>query len=122
MRQRFQRTCQLEYCLDQGEWQDSPVFAGLMPETAYHFYVRVKAGTNNEASAASEAVILRTLEADKTNPVKPEPSKPEPVKPETKRNREHLILGIGVRNDNCSRDQERNAWVKEGTWVEIIVW
>ena len=74
--------CQLEYCLDQGEWQDSPVFAGLMPETAYHFYVRVKAGTNNEASAASEAVILRTLEADKTDPVKPDPVKPEPSKPE----------------------------------------
>lgn len=105
--------CQLEYCLDQGEWQDSPVFAGLMPETAYHFYVRVKAGTNNEASAASEAVILRTLEADKTNPVKPdpvkpEPSKPEPVKPEpTKPGTSDS--GNSHENDNSSRDKERNT-------------
>ena len=118
--------CQLEYCLDQGEWQDSPVFAGLMPETAYHFYVRVKAGTNNEASAASEAVILRTLEADKTDPVKPdpvkpEPSKPEPVKPEpTKPGTSDS--GNSHENDSSSRDKERNTWVKEGTgWKYCLV-
>lgn len=118
--------CQLEYCLDQGEWQDSPVFAGLMPETAYHFYVRVKAGTNNEASAASEAVILRTLEADKTDPVKPDPVKPDPVNPEPSKPEPTKPgtsdSGNSHENDNSSRDKERDAWVKEGTgWKYRLV-
>lgn len=118
--------CQLEYCLDQGEWQDSPVFAGLMPETAYHFYVRVKAGTNNEASAASEAVILRTLEADKTDPVKPDPVKPDPVNPEPSKPEPTKPgtsdSGNSHENDNSSRDKERDAWVKEGTgWKYCLV-
>lgn len=123
--------CQLEYCLDQGEWQDSPVFAGLMPETVYHFYVRVKAGTNNEASAASEAVILRTLEADKTDPVKPDPVKPDPVKPEPSKPEPvkpeptkpgTSDSGNSHENDSSSRDKERNTWVKEGAgWKYRLV-
>ena len=53
----------LEYCVEQGEWQDSPVFDGLTPGTPYHFYVRIKADENTEASAASEAVTIRTKTA-----------------------------------------------------------
>lgn len=53
----------LEYCAEQGEWQDSPVFDGLTPGTPYHFYVRIKADENTEASAASEAVTIRTKTA-----------------------------------------------------------
>lgn len=53
----------LEYCVEQGEWQDSPVFDRLTPGTPYHFYVRIKADENTEASAASEAVTIRTKTA-----------------------------------------------------------
>ena len=51
------------YCAEQGEWRDSPVFDGLTPGTPYHFYVRIKADENTEASAASEAVTIRTKTA-----------------------------------------------------------
>ena len=30
--------CGFEYRLGDGEWQDSAVFAGLLPDTDYHFY------------------------------------------------------------------------------------
>lgn len=53
----------LEYSVEQGEWQDSPLFDGLTPGTPYHFYVRIKADENTEASAASEAVTIRTKTA-----------------------------------------------------------
>ena len=53
----------LEYCVEQEEWQDSPVFDGLTPGTPYHFYVRIKADENTEASVASEAVTIRTKTA-----------------------------------------------------------
>lgn len=61
---------ELEYCVDQGEWQDSPVFTGLTPETTYNFYVRLKEGVNTMASAASEAVTVQTKKAssDPSNP------------------------------------------------------
>ena len=67
---------ELEYCVDQGEWQDSPVFTGLTPETTYKFYVRLKEGVNTTASAASEAVTVQTKKAssDPSNPTKPNPS------------------------------------------------
>lgn len=54
---------ELEYCVDQGEWQDSPVFTGLTPETTYNFYVRLKEGVNTTVSAASEAVTVQTKKA-----------------------------------------------------------
>ena len=75
----------LEYCVDQGEWQDSPVFTGLTPETTYNFYVRLKEGVNTTASAASEAVTVQTKKAssDPSNPPKPDPTKPDPSNPDS---------------------------------------
>lgn len=74
---------EVEYCVDQGEWQDSPVFTGLTPETTYNFYVRLKEGVNTTASAASEAVTVQTKKAssDPSNPTKPNPSNPNPSTP-----------------------------------------
>lgn len=74
---------ELEYCMDQGEWQDSPVFTGLTSETTYNFYVRLKEGVNTTASAASEAVTVQTKKAssDPSNPTKPNPSNPNPSTP-----------------------------------------
>ncbi len=39
-----------EYKLEGGEWQDSPVFTGLFPDTEYTFYQRIKTTSSNEAS------------------------------------------------------------------------
>ena len=79
--------CGFEYRLGDGEWQDSAVFAGLLPDTDYHFYVRVKEGRNTEASGVSGGLDARTKTAsepadpDKPNPDKPNPDKPNPDKP-----------------------------------------
>ena len=71
---------ELEYCVDQGEWQDSPVFTGLTPETTYKFYVRLKEGVNTMASAASEAVAVQTkksivcpVQSDETGSIESDP-------------------------------------------------
>lgn len=79
--------CGFEYRLGDGEWQDSAVFAGLLPDTDYHFYVRVKEGRNTEASEVSGVLDARTktasepVDPDKPNPDKPNPDKPNPDKP-----------------------------------------
>ncbi len=80
--------CGFEYRLGDGEWQDSAVFAGLLPDTDYHFYVRVKEGRNTEASEVSGVLDARTktasepVDPDKPNPDKPNPDKPNPDKPD----------------------------------------
>lgn len=79
--------CGFEYRLGDGEWQDSAVFAGLLPDTDYHFYVRVKEGRNTEASEMSGVLDARTKTAsesadpDKPNPDDPNPDKPNPDEP-----------------------------------------
>lgn len=99
----------LEYCVDQGEWQDSPVFTGLTPETTYNFYVRLKEGVNTTASAASEAVTVQTKKAssDPSNPTKPDPTKPNPVtpNPSTPDNPQGTTTS--------GRDRNTSTWVKE---------
>ena len=80
--------CGFEYRLGDGEWQDSAVFAGLLPDTDYHFYVRVKEGRNTEVSEVSGVLDARTktasepVDPDKPNPDKPNPDKPNPDKPD----------------------------------------
>lgn len=95
---------EVEYCVDQGEWQDSPVFTGLTPETTYNFYVRLKEGVNTTASAASEAVTVQTKKAssDPSNPTKPNPSNPNPSTP-----------GNPQGTATSSRDRSTSTWVKE---------
>ena len=97
---------ELEYCVDQGEWQDSPVFTGLTPETTYNFYVRLKEGVNTMASAASEAVAVQTKKAssDPSNPTKPNPSNPNPSTP-----------GNPQGTATSGRDRSTSTWVKEST-------
>lgn len=97
---------ELEYCVDQGEWQDSPVFTGLTPETTYNFYVRLKEGVNTMASAASEAVTVQTKKAssDPSNPTKPNPSNPTPSTP-----------GNPQGTATSGRDRNTSTWVKEST-------
>ena len=95
---------ELEYCVDQGEWQDSPVFTGLTPETTYNFYVRLKESVNTTASAASEAVTVQTKKAssDPSNPTKPNPSNPNPSTP-----------GNPQGTATSGRDRSTSTWVKE---------
>lgn len=95
---------ELEYCVDQGEWQDSPVFTGLTPETTYKFYVRLKEGVNTMASAASEAVAVQTKKASSapSNPTKPDPSNPTPSTP-----------GNPQGTTTSGRDRSTSTWVKE---------
>lgn len=95
---------ELEYCVDQGEWQDSPVFTGLTPETTYNFYVRLKEGVNTTASAASEAVTVQTKKAssDPSDPTKPDPSNPTPSTP-----------GKPQGTATSGRDRSTSTWVKE---------
>lgn len=97
---------ELEYCVDQGEWQDSPVFTVLTPETTYKFYVRLKEGVNTMASAASEAVTVQTKKAssDPSNPTKPNPSNPNPSTP-----------GNPQGTTTSGRDRSTSTWVKEST-------
>lgn len=97
---------ELEYCADQGEWQDSPVFTGLTPETTYKFYVRLKEGVNTMASAASEAVAVQTKKAssDPSDPTKPDPSNPTPSTP-----------GNPQGTATSGRDRSTSTWVKEST-------
>ena len=97
---------ELEYCVDQGEWQDSPVFTGLTPETTYNFYVRLKEGVNTTASAASEVVTVQTKKAssDPSNPTKPNPSNPNPSTP-----------GNPQGTTTSGRDRSTSTWVKEST-------
>ena len=97
---------ELEYCVDQGEWQDSPVFTGLTPETTYNFYVRLKEGVNTTASAASEAVTVQTKKAssDPSDPTKPDPSNPNPSTP-----------GNPQGTTTSGRDRSTSTWVKEST-------
>ena len=104
----------LEYCVDQGEWQDSPVFTGLTPETTYNFYVRLKEGVNTTASAASEAVTVQTKKAssDPSNPPKPDPTKPDPSNPDSV-TPTPSTPGNPQGTTTSGRDRSTSTWVKE---------
>lgn len=56
-----------EYRRDNGEWQDSPVFSGLTPNTNYQFTARMKETATHAASPASESLSVKTDSA-KSNP------------------------------------------------------
>jgi hypothetical protein len=49
-----------EYCNGNGEWQDSPIFNGLVPNTAYVFYARYKSTGIREASLPCEGLTVVT--------------------------------------------------------------
>ena len=53
-----------EYKMDDGDWQSSPVFDDLDPNTEYKFYQRVKAAGRYPASDASAALTVTTLKMD----------------------------------------------------------
>jgi hypothetical protein len=46
----------------EGEWQDSPTFGGLTPNTDYTFYQRRKGDNNHNPSAASAGITIKTAE------------------------------------------------------------
>ena len=49
-----------EYKMNDGEWQSSPVFEGLTPNTAYTFYQRSAETDEYYAGAASEGTVITT--------------------------------------------------------------
>lgn len=49
-----------QYSKDGSTWQDSPVFTGLTPNTAYTFYVRLKEDNNHNASPSSTGTAITT--------------------------------------------------------------
>ena len=59
----------VQYSKDQVNWQQSPVFTGLEPGTAYAFYARVGATGNTEASASSAASPTITTKVAVVAPV-----------------------------------------------------
>lgn len=107
---------ELEYCVDQGKWQDSPVFTGLTPETTYNFYVRLKEDVNTTASAVSEAVTVQTKKAssDPSNPPKPDPTKPDPSNPDSV-TPTPSTPGNPQGTTTSGRDRSTSTWVKEST-------
>jgi hypothetical protein len=55
----------MEYCREDTEWQESPVFNNLSPNTYYTFFARLKESATHRASPASWAII-RTNPAEIT--------------------------------------------------------
>nr|WP_325242389.1 hypothetical protein [uncultured Oscillibacter sp.] len=51
-----------EYSMDGVNWQDSPVFTGLSPNTAFTFYVRLKEDEGHNASPISDPASITTTE------------------------------------------------------------
>lgn len=53
-----------EYCMDDGAWQDSPVFENLLPESRHTFYVRMKGNVNYKTGeiAALEITLPKLSE------------------------------------------------------------
>jgi hypothetical protein len=56
----------VEYSLDGATWQDSPIFDGLIPDSEYFFYARMKETDTHNASPPSGYLQVRTdvAEAD----------------------------------------------------------
>ena len=49
-----------EYRIENGTWQNSPVFTGLEPETEYTFYQRIKQSNTELASEESQPLVAKT--------------------------------------------------------------
>jgi len=60
-----------EYRCGDEEWQDSPTFVGLAPNTAYEFYARLKGTETHYPSSASEMLSVTTDKADQSAPSAP---------------------------------------------------
>ena len=60
-----------EYKMDNGSWQSSNVFSGLLPYSSYTFYQRVAATSTSYASASSNALSVTTNKATPTKPSAP---------------------------------------------------
>ncbi len=60
-----------EYRMDDGEWQQSNVFAGLAPNSTHNFYQRVAATDDYSASDSSEALSLTTHKSQSDTPDAP---------------------------------------------------
>ena len=118
--------CGFEYRLGDGEWQDSAVFAGLLPDTDYHFYVRVKEGRNTEASEVSGVLDARTktasepVDPDKPNPDEPNPDNPTPSKPGTSSGSSD-DSGDSGEPASTTRSHSDGTWKKDqnGWWYEL---
>jgi hypothetical protein len=52
----------VEYSENGTNWQDSPTFDGLTPNTSYSFYSRIKATDTHEASPASVGFTVKTFD------------------------------------------------------------
>jgi hypothetical protein len=50
----------MEYCKDGENWQNSPIFTGLVPNTGYTFYARMKETDMYSASPSSAGVSVTT--------------------------------------------------------------
>jgi hypothetical protein len=56
-----------EYSKDGVNWQDSPTFDGLIPDTPYTFYARMKETDTHNASPVSAGLQVRTKEGTEAN-------------------------------------------------------
>ncbi len=63
-----------EYKLNDGEWQASPTFSGLQPNTTYRVYQRIAATATHAASESSPAVQMTTRLRGPAAPDAPTPT------------------------------------------------
>ena len=77
------KRCQYEHAVelaDGGEWQKSNIFTGLLPNTTYHFTVRLVETAKTKASPASAELTLNTNKSGAAAPDAPELSAVEGYK------------------------------------------
>lgn len=55
------------YKMNDGNWQSSPVFTGLKPETTYYFYEKYPATSTTQESPVSSALAVTTLAKPDSN-------------------------------------------------------
>ncbi len=61
----------IEYSMDLKKWQSSNLFDGLLPNTQYTFYARLKATAISHASAASSGMKVTTCKSTPEKPTAP---------------------------------------------------
>ncbi len=64
-------TAGYEYRMDDGEWQQSPIFTGLTPNSTHRFYQRVAETDTAYASDSSAALTVTTPKSSGTLPLSP---------------------------------------------------